>query len=104
MAKRKTKKSSDDISNWAVVLMLVAVIVVSTLSIVLFMDAAEGTITQKAQADGTVALELVNPGEEIESDGEALGEENQSETEQLIAETESAGSVSMQVSVSEGSN
>lgn len=68
MVKRKTTKS-DDISNWAVVLMLVAVIVVSTLSIVLFMDAADSAITQDgAGATGDISLKIVNPSEDVDND------------------------------------
>jgi len=71
MVKRKTTKS-DDISNWAVVLMLVAVIVVSTLSIVLFMDASESVITQESSGLASVSLEIANPGEEPSNDSQAI--------------------------------
>jgi len=73
MVKRKTTKS-DDISNWAVVLMLVAVIVVSTLSIVLFMDAADGAVTQKSAGHASVSLEIANPGEEPSNDSQLIVE------------------------------
>jgi len=88
MVKRKTTtKQSDDISNWAVVLMLVAVIVVSTLSIVLFMDAASETIDGKeAAAVGTVALTVVNED----------GVTNES-AEVLVAEAEDAGQLALTV-------
>jgi len=64
MAKRKTTQKTDDISNWAVVLMLVAVIVVSTLSIVLFMDAADNAIVTESASLASVGLEVGNPNAE----------------------------------------
>jgi len=87
MVKRKTTKS-DDISNWAVVLMLVAVIVVSTLSIVLFMDASEEAIDMESSAQGTVSLEVVNP------DAEATP----ADVSVIMEDAESAGSVELEIS------
>ena len=87
MVKRKTAKKSDDISNWAVVLMLVAVIVVSTLSIVLFMDAADGVVKSESQAVGAVSLEVVNPG--MEPDNETV--------EEVEVVDDGAGEVSLEV-------
>ena len=90
MVKRKTTKS-DDISNWAVVLMLVAVIVVSTLSIVLFMDAADGAIATEASDVGTVSLEVVNP----DAQDEVLS--NDSSVEAVVESAEEAGTVTLEI-------
>lgn len=76
MVKRKTQKKSDDISNWAVVLMLVAVIVVSTLSIVLFLDAADGKVKMESGDVGTVGLEMVNQDDTEEGNSSDLSEES----------------------------
>lgn len=85
MVKRKTIKS-DDISNWAVVLMLVAVIVVSTLSIVLFMDAAENSYSTESVAKGSVSLELTNPDENASP-----------EVNVIMDDAQQAGSVSLEI-------
>ena len=90
MVKRKTTKS-DDISNWAVVLMLVAVIVVSTLSIVLFMDAADTAIGTEATDVGTVSLEVVNP----DAQDEVLS--NDSSVEAVVESAEEAGTVALEI-------
>ncbi len=91
MVKRKTTKKSDDISNWAVVLMLVAVIVVSTLSIVLFMDAADSAIVTEATDVGTVSLEVVNP----DAQDEVL--ENDSSVEAVVDSAEEAGTITLEI-------
>jgi len=67
--------------------MLVAVIVVSTLSIVLFMDAADGVVKSESQAVGAVSLEVVNPG--MEPDNETV--------EEVEVVTAGAGAVSLEV-------
>jgi hypothetical protein len=72
MVKRKTTQKTDDISNWAVVLMLVAVIVVSTLSIVLFMDAADGAIVTESASIASVGLEVSNPNAEPSNDSSVI--------------------------------
>jgi len=56
MAKRRSVKNSD-ISNWMVVVMLVAVILVSTFSIIMFLDAAEEAAPEVASvSEGEVSL------------------------------------------------
>jgi len=89
MVKRKTTKNSDDISNWAVVLMLVAVIVVSTLSIVLFMDAAESSYEVQAVSDGEVSLEIVN---EVSS-----SDELSNESEKVVQTSSNGGEVELYI-------
>ena len=68
--------------------MLVAVIVVSTLSIVLFMDAADETIDMESSAQGTVSLEITNPGAE---------QETTPEVNVVVEDAESAGSVEIEI-------
>jgi len=58
MAKSRSVKNSD-ISNWMVVVMLVAVILVSTFSIIMFLDAAEDAAPEvTAIAQGQVSMAL----------------------------------------------
>jgi len=67
MAKRRSVGNSD-ISNWMVVVMLVAVILVSTFSIIMFLDAAEEAAPEiSGQASGEVSLV-------VEASPEAAGE------------------------------
>ena len=89
MVKRKATKKSDDISNWAVVLMLVAVIVVSTLSIVLFMDAAEESYEIQAVSDGEVSLEIVNEA--------SSSDDLSNESEKVVQSASSGGEVELQI-------
>jgi len=61
MAKRRSVKNSD-ISNWMVVVMLVAVILVSTFSIIMFLDAAEEAAPEiESSAGGEVSLTVNAP-------------------------------------------
>jgi len=59
MAKRRSVKNSD-ISNWMVVVMLVAVILVSTFSIIMFLDAAEEAVPEvSVESEGVASLQIV---------------------------------------------
>jgi hypothetical protein len=71
--------------------MLVAVIVVSTLSIVLFMDAAATAIGTEATDVGTVGLEVVNP----DAQDEVLS--NDSSVEAVVESAEEAGTVALEI-------
>lgn len=63
MAKRRSVKNSD-ISNWMVVVMLVAVILVSTFSIIMFLDAAEEAVPEVIlSGEGEVSLTVVDAPE-----------------------------------------
>ena len=63
MAKRRSVKNSD-ISNWMVVVMLVAVILVSTFSIIMFLDAAEEAAPEVVlSGEGEVTLTVVDAPE-----------------------------------------
>jgi hypothetical protein len=57
MVKRKAKKVvNNDVPNWVVLVLLVAVIVVSTVSIILFMDAAEDAAPTASLSKGGTAI------------------------------------------------
>ena len=66
MVKRKVKKNvcNNDVPNWVVLVLLVAVIVVSTVSIILFMDAAKEAEPEfHSAAQGTISLDILDPAE-----------------------------------------
>lgn len=67
MAKRRSVKNSD-ISNWMVVVMLVAVILVSTFSIIMFLDAAEEAAPEViSSSEGQVSLTIDKPSSSVAS-------------------------------------
>ena len=69
MVKKKRKFSSKDLSNNMVLTMLVLVIVVSTVSIILFMDAtADAKITVVDTVEGTASLTIEEPPTSVESE------------------------------------
>jgi len=70
MAKRRSVKNSD-ISNWMVVVMLVAVILVSTFSIIMFLDAAEEAAPEIG-GTGVVSLTVEKPSETVPVSSEKL--------------------------------
>ena len=82
MVKRKVKKNvcNNDVPNWVVLVLLVAVIVVSTVSIILFMDAAKNAEPEYISASqGTISLDImdheeVNAGDEPENTEVAVTE------------------------------
>jgi hypothetical protein len=67
--------------------MLVAVIVVSTLSIVLFMDAAEDSYKIEAVSEGEVSLEIVN---DVSS-----SDELSNESEKVVQSASTGGEVEL---------
>jgi hypothetical protein len=69
MAKSRSVKNSD-ISNWMVVVMLVAVILVSTFSIIMFLDAAEDAAPEVSGVGyGEVSLQIAPSSDPVPSAG-----------------------------------
>lgn len=92
MVKRKAKKNvcNNDVPNWVVLVLLVAVIVVSTVSIILFMDAAETAEPEiMGEASGEIVLSIVEPPEEVDPQtAESSGEIEINIVEPPVEETE----------------